>query len=87
MLVVKSDKVHCDNLIRLLKRAKIELEGAQEILGAAEVLKWMGGLSNRIESDLKEQEEAIKAKQALGAATPVESLNPPTPKKRQKKAE
>jgi hypothetical protein len=67
----KSDKTQCDNLIRLLKRAKIELEGAEEILGTAEILKWVSSLAGRIDKDLKDQEISQKAAEAIVKSSPI----------------
>jgi hypothetical protein len=84
MQISKADKVNCDNLIRILKRAKIELEGAEEILGTAEVLRWMGNLAGRIDKDIKDQEEAARIAAAAALAKPVESLEPPKQEKKVK---
>ena len=77
MQITKSDKLNCDNLIKLLKRAKIELQGAEEILGSAELLKWISGLSSRIDKDIKDQEEKAKAMEAVVKAEPA--LDPAAP--------
>jgi hypothetical protein len=83
MQISKADKVNCDNLIKLLRRAKIELEGAEEILGTAEVLRWMGSLAARIDKDLKDQDEAAKTLAAVASAKPIETMSPaPAPEKK-----
>lgn len=56
------DAVHIKNLQRLLNKAKIELEG-QEILAAADVLLWVGQLSNRIAESIQHQEMQSKIAQ------------------------
>ena len=85
MQVLKTDKVNCENLIRLLKRAKIELQGAEEILGTAEMLKWISGLSTRIDLVLKEQEEKAKAMEAITSVKVIESMQEKPEKKTKKK--
>jgi hypothetical protein len=74
MQVNKSDKVNCENMIKLLRRAKIELQGAEEILGTAEVLRWMSGLLVRVDTDLKEQAVAAVAVTAIATAKPVATM-------------
>ncbi len=86
MQITKTDKVNVDNLVRILKRAKLELEGAEEIFGTAEALRWAGNLAARIDKDLKDQEEAHKAALAALAARPVEELSPKTEIKPENKA-
>ena len=84
MIVNKADKINCENLTKLLRRAKIELQGAEEILGTAEVLKWTSGLLYRISTDLEAQEEKAKTMEAVVSATPIESLEPPKTEKKTK---
>lgn len=71
MLITRVDKTNCDNLIRLLKRAKIELDGAEEILGAADVLRWTAALSARFDREIKDQDEKAKVASALATATVI----------------
>ena len=84
MQINKSDKINCENLIKLLRRAKIELQGAEEVLGTAEILRWTSGLSLRIATELKEQEDAVNAMAALATAKAVESLAPQKSDKKSK---
>lgn len=86
MLITRADKVNSENLVRILRRVKIELSGAEEILGTAEVLKWMSGLVARIDNEIKAQEDATKAQAAVAMATQAETLMP-AKKKRAKKGE
>lgn len=46
--ITKSDKLQLDNLIRLIGRMKIELEGA-EVLMASDSLRWVIKLQKQIE--------------------------------------
>lgn len=46
--ITKQDKSLLDNLVRILGRAKIELEG-MEIIVAADSMRWIAGLQKRIE--------------------------------------
>jgi hypothetical protein len=63
----KSDKSLLDNLIRMLGRAKLELEGV-EILVAADSMRWLSRLQKTIEEEAKRppvevvNQEPIKAK-------------------------
>ena len=63
----KSDKSLLDNLIRMLGRAKLELEGV-EILVAADSMRWLSRLQKVIEEESKKpdmqiiNQEPIKAK-------------------------
>ena len=84
----KKDQIHQQNLQRLLIKAKMELEG-QEILAAADVLRWVVFLGQKIEEDLKRQE--IQAQVAAGEekivvpeASPVTQSLPDKPKKASK---
>jgi hypothetical protein len=58
-MFTNKDLVHLKNLQRLLSKAKMELVG-EEVLAAADVLLWVGKLSQRIEEDL--QRQAMQAK-------------------------
>jgi hypothetical protein len=63
----KKDQIHAQNLVRLLNKAKMELEG-QEILAAGDVLRWVGMLNQRIVHDLQQQEtqaELLKGKETV----------------------
>jgi hypothetical protein len=65
--ITKSDKSLLDNLIRMLWRAKLELEGV-EILVAADSMRWLSRLQRAIEEEAKRppvevvNQEPIKAK-------------------------
>lgn len=48
--ITKQDKSLLDNLVRILGRAKIELEGV-EIIVAADSMRWIAGLQKRIENE------------------------------------
>lgn len=53
-----NDKALLDNLIRLLGRAKMELEGV-EVLAAAESMRWLSRLQKNIEEESKKPEMNI----------------------------
>lgn len=55
----KTDKSSLDNLIRILGRAKLELEGV-EILIAADSMRWLSKLQKYIEEESKKPEIEIK---------------------------
>ena len=63
--ITQADKSLLDNLIRILGRAKIELEGV-EILAAADSMRWLARLQKQIEEEAKRpavdivQQEPIK---------------------------
>ncbi|MEO0271692.1 MAG: hypothetical protein ABIM30_01210 [candidate division WOR-3 bacterium] len=64
----KNDKLQLDNLIRLIGRMKIELEGA-EVLMASDALRWVvkfqkqiEELDNRPDLEVKSLEQPIKKK-------------------------
>jgi hypothetical protein len=65
--ITKSDKSLLDNLIRMLGRAKMELEGV-EILVAADSMRWLSRLQKSIEEEYKRppveivKQEPIKTK-------------------------
>lgn len=46
--ITKQDKLQLDNLVRLIGRMKIELEGA-EVIMASDSLKWLIRLQKQIE--------------------------------------
>ena len=48
----KADKTLLDNLVRLLGRAKLELEGV-EILVASDSMRWLSRLQKQIEEEIK----------------------------------
>lgn len=53
-----NDKALLDNLIRLLGRAKMELEGV-EVLAAAESMRWLSRLQKNIEEESKKPDLSI----------------------------
>lgn len=74
--MTKSDKLHLDNLVRLLGRAKFDGLEASELLLAADSLRWLVGL----------QQTVVKGANAPDMAV---SPTPPikeAPKLRKKKA-
>ena len=82
----KRDQTHVTNLIKLLNKAKMELEG-QEILAAGDVLRWVGMLSQKIQEDIKHQEEQAKflaGKEAILPTMPGPALEPEKSKKPRK---
>lgn len=67
--ITKQDKLQLDNLIRLIGRMKIELEGA-EVLMASDSLRWLVRLQKNIEEldnkpdvEIKPLEQPIKEEQ------------------------
>ena len=84
MDITNADKTNCANLVRVLKRAKVELDGIEEILGTAEVVKWLASLSARIDADLKEQEEAKKVAQSLSSVVVTPGAESEKPKRKKK---
>ena len=50
--ITQADKSLLDNLIRILGRAKVELEGV-EILAAADSMRWLARLQKQIEDESK----------------------------------
>lgn len=56
----KQDKALLDNLLRVVGRAKIELEGVEIIL-AADSLKWLSRLQKQIEEEAKKPPVQISA--------------------------
>lgn len=55
----KKDQVQCENLIKVLKKAKYELDG-MEVLALAKVLEWVGKLSVTIDEDIKREDARLK---------------------------
>lgn len=74
------DRVHLKNLQKILSKAKIELDGA-EILAAADVIRWVGILEQKIEKSIKDNEItqlALNGEQKIIENQPqegIESLN------------
>lgn len=57
--ITKSDKLQLDNLIRLIGRMKIELEGA-EVLMASDSLRWIVRLQKQVEEQDSKPEIEVK---------------------------
>ena len=57
--ITKSEKNLLDNLIRIMARAKIELEGV-EILIASDSMRWLSRLQKQIEEEQKRPDIEIK---------------------------
>jgi hypothetical protein len=55
MQFVRSDLNHVDNLVKTLKRAKLEVEGL-EVLALADMIKWVAKLASDIKSELEQAE-------------------------------
>jgi hypothetical protein len=58
MLTDSRDKIQVQNLIKLLAKCKIELEGT-EIMIASDVYKWVHLLSQRIEEDQIPKQQVV----------------------------
>lgn len=56
--ITKQDKLNLDNLIRLIGRMKIELEGA-EVLMASDSLRWIVKLQKQVEEQDNKPDIAI----------------------------
>lgn len=76
-MFTQKDLVQCQNLLRLLNKMKVELD-AQEIMAAADVIKWTTIVLQKIEQDLKPKEAVLPE-----IAPQIESK----PKKTSKKAQ
>ena len=61
-MFTKQDLNYYKNLQRFLSKAKAELQG-DEILAAADVLRWVGLLESRISDDIQKQEMMVKMAQ------------------------
>lgn len=55
----KKDQAQCINLVKILKKAKYELDG-MEVLALSKVFEWVGELSVRIEEDIKREDARLK---------------------------
>jgi hypothetical protein len=64
--ITKADKTLLDNLIRILGRIKIELEGA-EILLASDSMRWLVRLQKQIEEEAKKPDVQIKNTEPIKA--------------------
>lgn len=51
----RKDMVHCENLVRTLKKGKFELNG-MEVLAMSEMMKWVNYLYEGISADIKQVE-------------------------------
>ena len=70
----KQDKSLLDNMVRILGRAKIELEGV-EILVAADSMRWLSRLQKQIEEEYKKPAIEIKNQE------PIKTITKPRAKK------
>lgn len=80
--ITKSDKSLLDNLIRMLGRAKMELEGV-EILVAADSMRWLSRLQKVIEAEANKPDMEIVSQEPIKEIAKESSA----PKKRSKKSE
>jgi len=71
----KQDKSLLDNLVRVLARAKMELEGV-EVLVAADSMRWLSRLQKQIELEAAKPNMEVVSTDAL--------KSPETPKKGKK---
>jgi hypothetical protein len=62
--ITKSDKSLLDNLIRMLGRAKLELEGV-EILVAADSMRWLSRLQRSIEEEIKKPDIQVSTSEPI----------------------
>lgn len=62
------DKALLDNLLRLLGRAKLELEGV-EVLAAADSMRWLSRLQKNIEEEAKKPEISITNTEPISKPT------------------
>ena len=76
--ITKQDKSFLDNLIKVMGRVKIELEGV-EILAAADSMRWLARLQKQVE------EEAKKPDLQIVNTEPVKKEEPPKVDKKGKK--
>jgi hypothetical protein len=80
--ITKQDKALLDNLVRILGRAKIELEGV-EILVAADAMRWLSRFQKQIEIEDSKPPINIVATEIEKPIGVVETTKP----KKSKKAE
>lgn len=80
MNFTKQDLAQVENLVRLLKKAKFELEGL-EVLAAADMFRWVSKLATEVPQDIKKQEEEAKFLEAAEDAKmwPSPVITPSTP--------
>lgn len=76
--ITKVDGARVRELVKVLSRTKIELEGGEEILAMAQIFNWAGELSGRILADLKEQDLA-EAQRVADALAMLEAHRAPKP--------
>ena len=69
----KQDKSLLDNLIRMLGRAKLELEGV-EILVAADSMRWLSRLQKQVEDEVKRPEIQVMPEAPIKVETPVKAV-------------
>lgn len=63
-----SDKALLDNLLRLIGRAKLELEGV-EVLAAADSMRWLSRLQKNIEEEAKKPDISISNTEPISKPT------------------
>ena len=68
----KQDKSLLDNLIRMLGRAKMELEGV-EILVAADSMRWLSRLQKQVEAEASQPDMKITDSEPIKADTKPKS--------------
>jgi hypothetical protein len=61
MKLTKNDLVQMKNLTKAIAKGQWTLDG-MEILAFSDMMRWVGGLQNRIEMELSAEEAAEKAK-------------------------
>lgn len=62
--ITKQDKALLDNLIKMLGRAKMELEGV-EIIVAADSMRWLSRLQKQIEEESQKPHIKISDKEPI----------------------
>jgi hypothetical protein len=67
--ITKQDKAFLDNLLRILGRAKLELEGV-EILAAADSMRWLSRFQRQIEEEAKKPPVEIKDLEPIKSEQP-----------------
>jgi hypothetical protein len=63
--ITQTDAARMAGLGKLLNRAKFELDGAEEIMAANQIIQWGHEFNTRVQADLQEQVTAQKAKVEL----------------------
>lgn len=55
----KQDQNHAENLVKILKRVRLEVEGL-EVLALADTIKWVGQLATNIKTEVEAPEPEPK---------------------------